>query len=256
MNVYCIHCEAACSDQAVVCPKCGHPLFDPEAVERMVHGVSRRARLWIAAANVAVMVIAGVVYLAAGRRLPGADPHPNREDPAPIAPQALSAPNEDSWRNTQLNPDAWSSDRLAKSWSAARGWLWVLRPDRDDPDLVFAVANNPRYECLVFSAGFHRDALISAGAVLDFDGARPRLEVCLGQAVVMMATTLALDENRLQGAVNRACESVRAGAPELVDESAFPPYVLIAARRLDFIVVTLVEKRTMGVVSNMGRPEP
>ncbi|MCG3132560.1 MAG: hypothetical protein FLDDKLPJ_03419 [Phycisphaerae bacterium] len=224
MNVYCAHCETACSDQAVVCPKCGHPLFDPEAVERKVHGVSHRTRLWIAAANVAVMVIAGGAYLAAGRREQPSVLAPLEEHPAVLLPPAM--PPQELKPAVILDLELRSYDDLAKTWNAATGWIWRLKPEKSDLGLVFAVATHPAYECLIFSVGFRDGAILSASFILAEEVARTRRDVCLAQGTAMMAKVLDIEESVLEATVKKALQEVRLGKPMTGDTKTFAPYVL------------------------------
>lgn len=136
MPIYCIACEHACSEQAIVCPACGHPIQDRETADRRIHGVTNRTRLIIAAANVLVVAVGAFVYFHSEYFRGGQS---SKEPPA--------SPMESGPALYR-----WSAADIMDRWAPSAGWVWSSIDPGSGEDGVTAwwIAENERFPGFVF----------------------------------------------------------------------------------------------------------
>lgn len=189
MPIYCVECEHACSEAAIVCPSCGHPLHDPEVADRKIHGVTNRTRLIIAAANVLVVAVGAVVYF-----------HSEyfRGGPPPVEPPAGTMESDPALYR-------WSAADIMDYWPPRNGWVWSsIDPGSGEQGVTaWWIVTNERFSDFVFGFAFTDRVKVLQFYVTLRGHSQADVAAKIRQGVFMAAKLTDLDEETIASEANR-----------------------------------------------------
>jgi hypothetical protein len=195
MNVYCIHCEHACSDRAPVCPSCGHPL---RHVRRS--WLTRKSRTIIALSNLAVVAVATLgflIYYAPERQ--SAAPISVRA-PAPHTPAVESVPSPPPRPAEQLaaNPILGGPLRDFDAYfSPANGWRQVYVRHNPDGESHYGLSHDEDPIRVELAARFGRVNAFSTTTHCPYGQAPHTTINAMGRASLMHTMVVGVDQDRL-----------------------------------------------------------